>query len=74
LTAGGFQVLEAGNGVEAARQIEASAVDLMIADVGAPMEKIQERQPRLKVIALSKPIQPDELMQTVSRVMLEEQV
>jgi hypothetical protein len=98
LTGVSYQVLEAGNGKEAVRQIETAEVDLVIMDLAMPEQEgietirtLHRVRPRLKIIAISgqfagpllraaeafgaqaslaKPIQPDELLNAVARVMV----
>jgi PAS domain S-box-containing protein len=98
LTGVSYQVLEAENGREAARQIETTEVDLAIMDLAMPEQEgietirtLRQIRPRLKIIAISgqfagpllraaehlgaqvslaKPIQPDELLGAVARLMV----
>ncbi len=97
LTGAGYQVLEANNGREAVRQVEASGAELMITDLAMPEQEgietiraLHRARPQLKIIAISgqfagsllhaterlgaqasiaKPIQAEELLQVVARVM-----
>jgi CheY-like chemotaxis protein len=97
LAGASYQVLEAGNGREAERQLETSEVDLVIMDLAMPVQEgietirtLRRVRPRLKIIAMSgvfagpllhaaeilgaqasiaKPIRPDELLETIARVM-----
>ncbi len=97
LEGAGYQVLEAKDGKEAVRQIEASTVDLLITDLAMPEQEgvetimgVRRTNPLLKIIAMSgvfptallkavsrlgahatliKPIQADELLETVARLM-----
>jgi two-component system cell cycle sensor histidine kinase/response regulator CckA len=92
-----YLVLEAENGKEAVRKVEASEVDLVITDLAMPeqegietIQALRRVRPQLKIIAMSgvftgtllraaerlgaqaslaKPINPDELLDTVARVM-----
>jgi PAS domain S-box-containing protein len=60
LTDAGYQVLEAKNGREAVRQVEASGAALMITDLAMPeqegietIQKLHRIRPKLKIIAIS---------------------
>ena len=60
LTAAGYTVLEAKDGKEAVRQIEASDADLLITDLAMPEQEgietirpLRSKRPRLKIIAMS---------------------
>ena len=60
LTGAGYQVLEANNGREAVRQVEASGAELMITDLAMPEQEgietiraLHRARPQLKIIAIS---------------------
>jgi signal transduction histidine kinase/DNA-binding NtrC family response regulator len=97
LAEAGYLVLEARSVTEVIEQIEASDVDLLIADLAAleregaqTIRTLRQERPRLKIIALSgdfagspipaaealgahaalaNPIQPDDLLESVARLM-----
>jgi len=97
LTGVSYQVLEAPDGLQAAREVESTEVDLVIIDLVLPEQQgsdtvgaLRQARPGLKIIAMSgqfsgsllagehfgaqallaKPIQPDELLSAVARVIV----
>ena len=98
LAGGGYQVLEASEGREAVRIIEASDIDLMITDLAMPeqegletIQRLHHSRPGLRMVAMSgkfpeilqaseyfgavaairKPIEPDELLKLVRKLIPE---